>query len=128
MACCTQHGRRTIQCDDSTHSLGDEAGIRTMVTVTVKRGAAILLVQIALCTVVLLPLVVQSLAIETLHLPDRHSQQSHRAPGLTAVSEMGPVTASSVVSVAALDALNMDLARNRVPAARPVEPPEYPPR
>ena len=99
-----------------------------MVTLAARRGLAILLVQLALCMVVLLPLVVQALSIETLHLPDRHSQQSHRAPGLTAVAEMGPVAASSAVSVAVLDTQNMDLARIRVPAARPVEPPEYPPR
>ena len=99
-----------------------------MMTVVPRRGAAILLVQIALCAAVLLPVAIQSLAIVTLHLPDTHSQQSHRAPGLTTMSESGLIAIASTLPVSALDTQDITSAATQRPAARPVEPPEYPPR
>lgn len=92
------------------------------------RGSAVLLVRLVLCLFVLLPTAVQTLAIETLHFPDVHSQQSHRAPGLTTMSETGLATTTSVMPVAPFDVRNIAALPAHRPPARPVEPPEYPPR
>lgn len=92
------------------------------------RASAVLLVQLALIFLMSLPMAAQALAIDTLHLPDKHSQQSHRAPGLTTMSETGLVTVASLMPVSAIDTQDIDRASGHRPAARPVEPPEYPPR
>ena len=92
------------------------------------RAAAAMLVQFALVLFTLLPLAAQALSIETLHLPDTHSQQSHRAPGLTSISETGPVAVTSVTPTSALVVQDIEIALSSRPQLRPVEPPEYPPR
>jgi hypothetical protein len=91
-------------------------------------SCAVRLVQLVLVLAMLLPLAAQGLSIETLHLPDTHSPQSHRAPGLTTLSETGLIAAISVVPIAALDSQDIDVGRSHRPPIRPVEAPEHPPR
>ena len=83
-----------------------------------------MLVHVALVLFALLPMAAQALAIETLHLPDTHSQQSHRALGLTSISESGPVAVTSVTPASALVVQDIEIALSSRP--QPVEPPEYP--
>ena len=100
----------------------------TMMVAGRHRTSAVMLVQLALLLFMLLPLTAQVLSIEALHLPDRHSQQSHRAPGLTTMSETGLVAITSVMPVSAVDTQDIEPHLRERPLARPVEPPEYPPR
>lgn len=93
-----------------------------------RRASAAVLVPLALVVAVLLPLAAQTLAIETLHLPDAHSQQSHRAPGWTTASDAGLVAVTSGMPVSAINTQDIAPPQSHRPAPRPVEPPEYPPR
>lgn len=95
-------------------------------TARVMWRAKILVVRITLLIGVLLPIVAQALAIETLHFPDGHSQQAHRAPGLTTMAETGLITVAATVP-STFDTENVRAMSIHRPAARPVEPTEYPP-